>query len=380
MNVIFSVGVPIPGEGMGNHAYYLVTGLQRHNLLAHAFVMQAKGAGIVSEKITSLYFIERVAYRLARSTACNQYVLRDNFFDFWVSHYIKKATIFYGWTHHALWSLKKAKRSKLLTILERANAHPLTYTRFLKDEYTKYGIKKEPYHPLILKKHLKEIVATDYIAVTSQFTKQSLLENGIAERRILLTPLGVDTNHFVPGGVGSNEEVFRVVYVGQLCLRKGLQYLLKAWCALQLQHAELILVGDLHNEFQDILAEHLSRSKTIKVLAHVPDPVKLYQQASLCILPTLEDGFGLVVLEAMACGIPVIITEHTGAKDCVRADLDGFIIPPYSADAIADTLSYCYQHRSQLRKMGQNARQQAEKFPWTAYQDGIVNHLKRIAA
>lgn len=388
MKVVFSVGVHIPGEGMGNHAYYLVEGLDRQNLLLRAFVMQYHGSGINSEKIRELYVIERIAYRIARYTYSNQYLLRDNFFDVWVSQHLKGATMFYGWTHHALWSLKKAKRLNMLTILERANSHPVTYARLLSDEYKKRGMRKEPYHPLVFKKHIKEIKTTEHIAVTSQFTKQSLLENGIDEHRILLTPLGVNFNHFIPRSLSKEssqekttheDDIFRVVYVGQLCLRKGVQYLLEAWSKLQFKRAELLLVGDLVDEMQDMLQRCLHQSDTINVLAHISDPVTVYQQASVCILPTLEDGFGLVVLEAMACGIPVIITEHTGAKDCIRPDLDGFIIPPYNADAIADTLLYCYHHRSQLAEMGRNARQQAEQFPWTRYQDGITTHLKRIA-
>ena len=171
---------------------------------------------------------------------------------------------------------------------------------------------------------------------------------------------------------------FRVVYVGQLCLRKGIPYLLEAWSKLQLKQAELLLVGDLVDEMKAILQHHLGHSTTITVLPHTKNPVSTYQQASVCILPTLEDGFGLVVLEAMACGIPVIVTEHTGAKDCVRLNADGFVIPPYNADAIADSLLYCYHHRDQLKEMGRNARQQAEQFSWTRYQDRITTHLRRI--
>jgi glycosyltransferase involved in cell wall biosynthesis len=376
-SVFFSVGVPIPGEGMGNHAYYLVEGLYHHRMLDQAYVMQYHRQEPLAEYVHDLYFTERIAYRIARYTHINQYVLRDNFFDFWVARHLRKATIFYGWTHHALWSLKKAKRLNMLTVLERANAHPFTYLRLLEDEYKKWGITAGPYHPLVLKKHLKELQETDYIAVTSQFSRHSLLENGIPKDRILMTPLGVDAQRFVPSD-SKDEEVFRVIYVGQLCLRKGLQYLLAAWTKLQLDRAELVLIGDLVGEMKDILEDHLGRSHTIRILAHTPDPVALYQQASICILPTLEDGFGLVVLEAMACGLPVIVTEHTGAKDCVRPGRDGFIIPPYSTDDIADTLRYCYDHRSQLTEMGQNARQQAQRFPWSRYQDGIATHLRRI--
>ena len=380
---------------MGNHAYYLIKGFARHDLLARAFVMQAAGAEIPDELIRTGYWTEKLAYRLARYTRADQYVVRDNLFDFWVSRQLEqesninkndKAVVFYGWTHHALWSLKRARRLGMVTILERANAHPLTYTRLLAAEYQKRGLRTPPYHPLILKKQLQEIQTADYLAVTSQWTKQSLLEHGIAERRILLTPLGVDTNHYAPLPPLLNQgrgrgwgELFRVVYVGQICLRKGIPYLLEAWRKLQLKHAELLLVGDLVGEMQTILQHARRQSPTITVQPHTPDAAQFYQQASVAILPTLEDGFGLVVLEAMACGIPVIITEHTGAKDCVRPNRDGFLIPPYNMEAIADTLRYCYEHRAQLRTMGRQARQQAEQFSWTRYQDGLAAQVQRIA-
>ncbi len=376
--IIFSVGVPIPGEGMGNHAYYLAAGLHRHEMLHSAYVMQYRGDRPFSPAIHTAYWTERVAYRLARYLKADQYVLRDNLFDLWVSRQIKHADIFYGWTHHALWSLKQAKRRGMITVLERANVHPLTMIRLLEKEYKRRGLREPVYHPLILKKHLKELELADYIAVTSECTRQSLLEHGIAEKRILLTPLGVDSERFIPTEK-LTDDVFRVLYVGQLRLRKGVQYLLKAWDGLRLKNAELLLAGDVVPEFQPILRQYLSRNPTIKLLGHAEDPVRVYQQASVCVLPTLEDGFGLVVLEAMACGVPVIITEQTGAKDCVRHDIDGFILPPADAERIAETLEYCSQHRERLLTMGQQARRQAEQFSWARYQDGVASHLKRLA-
>ncbi|PIE34632.1 hypothetical protein CSA56_07245 [candidate division KSB3 bacterium] len=378
-SVLFSVGVPLPGAGMGNHAYYLVQGLFRHHLLKQALVLQYHDIDdALSEHIRTFYLAERIAYRLTRYIHTDQYVLRDNLFDAWVSRYVKDAAVFYGWTHHALWSLKAAKRQKMMTVLERANSHPLTYSRLLDEEYTRRGIRKAAYHPLILKKHLRELKETDYIAVTSQFTKDSLLEHGIDEQRILLTPLGVNTDYFIPRNMSQGESIFRVVYVGQICVRKGIHYLLEAWDKLQLHNAELLLVGDLVSEMTETVTQVCKKNDSVRVLPHTADPRSLYQAASVCILPTLEDGFGLVVLEAMACGVPVIVTEHTGAKDCVRPECDGFVIPPYDVKSIADMLSYCHTHRSQLQTMGIQARQQAEQFSWTHYQDGIVRQLQQL--
>ena len=381
--VIFSVGVRVPGEGMGNHAYHLLNGLDRHHLLQRAFVMQYQEAATPLPQITSLYLTERIAYRLARYLRIDQYVLRDNLFDAWVAQQLAPAACFYGWTHHALWSLKAARRRKMITVLERANAHPLTYQRVLRSEYQKYRPQQTPYHPWILKKQMQELAIADYIAVTSQWTKQSLLEHGIAEQRILITPLGVDSDHFVPCPidiVSAVQKPFRALYVGQLCLRKGIQFLLEAWTKLALPQAELLLVGDVLPEMHDILTEACARNQHITVLPHADDPVGLYQSAAICVLPTLEDGFGLVVLEAMACGLPVMITEHTGAQDCVRRDVDGFIIAPYSVEQLVETLRFCYRERERLHVMGQQARIQAEQFPWSRYQDGIAAHLRTILA
>jgi len=376
--VIFSVGVWLPGGGMGNHAYYQVKGLERHGLLHRAYIMRRMAPDLDPALVRDCYLLERLAYRIVRYSHLNQYVIRDNLFDFWISRHFAKATVFYGWNHHALWSLKRAKRLGMLTVLERANSHPLTYTRLLEQEYAALGIPYAPYHPAILKKHLQELAETDYVAVTSRFTKESLLEHGMRDEQILLTPLGVDADRFVPGPEPA--EKFRVICVGQLCVRKGTHYLLEAWGKLGLSDAELVLVGAVTEELREPVEQSMKSHATITHIPHSPEPVSVYQQAAVFILPTLEDGFGLVVLEAMACGLPVIITEHAGAKDCVRPDVDGFLIPPYSAEAIADTLLHCYRNREKLHRMGISARRQAEQYSWKRYQDTLADHLRRISA
>lgn len=379
-SVVFSIGVWLPGGGMGNHAYQIIQGLDRHQMLARAYVMRNTSPELASGKIHDAYVIERMAYRLARYSRLDPYLVRDNLFDAWVSTRLPHADIFYSWTHHALWSLRAAKRNGMRTIVERANVHPLTYNRILEREYAQRGLspRRYPHHPLILKKLLRELAEADYLAVTSEFTKQSLLENGIAEQRILFTPLGVDLDSFTPAVAPRPDDIFRVVYVGQLCVRKGLPYLLAAWQKLSLQHAELVLVGDVVAELRDELHGYLDRNPTIRLRQYTDNPVNAYQTSDVCVLPALEDGFGLVVLEAMACGIPVIVTEQTGAKDCVRPNVDGFIVPTANVEAIAEILRSCYRERDQLRTMGQQARQQAERFPWSRYQNGIAAHLRSL--
>jgi glycosyltransferase involved in cell wall biosynthesis len=98
----------------------------------------------------------------------------------------------------------------------------------------------------------------------------------------------------------------------------------------------------------------------------------VYQAADVFVLPSLVEGFGLTALEAMACGLPVIVSEHTFAADVVRDGIDGFITPIRDHQAIADRLRYLYEHPDRRELMAAAARQRAEYFSWGRYGERIL--------
>jgi glycosyltransferase involved in cell wall biosynthesis len=98
------------------------------------------------------------------------------------------------------------------------------------------------------------------------------------------------------------------------------------------------------------------------------------------VLPSLEDGFGLVALEAMAAGRPVIVSEHAGVKDVVREGRDGFVVPIRSPDAIAEKLQWLHDHPAERQAMGRAAREQALRYPWARYGDEVVAAYRRVLA
>jgi glycosyltransferase involved in cell wall biosynthesis len=211
----------------------------------------------------------------------------------------------------------------------------------------------------------------DRAIVASSFTKLSLVENGVSADRIHIVPLGVDLDTFHPRPA-QPQATFRVLFVGSVVQRKGIKYLLEAWRRLALPDAELIIAGRGFVD-SDVLARYRG------LYTHRPNVsrselIGLYQEADVFVLPSLAEGFGLVLLEALACGTPVVSTTSTAGPD-LQVDGDGgFVLPPRDLDRLAQTLRWCYDQRAErLLGMRHRARQIAERFSWKQFRLQFAN-------
>lgn len=217
----------------------------------------------------------------------------------------------------------------------------------------------------------------DLCIATSSFTKRSLVENGVAAARVAVVPLGVDLDRFRPGE-RPQDGVFRVLFVGSPTQRKGIKYLLEAWDRLALPHAELIICG---RGFADaaLLTRHGGRFTQYTDVA--PEGlVRLYQTADVFCLPSLAEGFGLVILEALACGTPVVTTTSTAGADIIPEGTAGFVIGPGDVDALTERLEWCHGERDgRLRAMRPAARRVAESYSWTAFRQRLITTLSGSA-
>ncbi|MER3404129.1 MAG: hypothetical protein C4289_02260, partial [Chloroflexota bacterium] len=102
------------------------------------------------------------------------------------------------------------------------------------------------------------------------------------------------------------------------------------------------------------------------------DPALTYATASVCVVPSIEDGFGYVVLEALASGAPVIVSDQVGARDAVRPGENGFIVPAGDPVALAERLEYLYRQRAALPRMRAAARAVAEMYSYE--REGVALH------
>ena len=163
--------------------------------------------------------------------------------------------------------------------------------------------------------------------------------------------------------------MLRFIYAGQISLRKGIPSLLQAWEKAALRSAELQLVGSWY----------LSESKRASLprgVAYVPACSSEalrdhYRRADVFVFPSFFEGFALVLLEAMACGLPAIASAATGGAD-VLTEASGRVLPVGNLDTLVDTLRWFDQNRDRLPAMGRAARKQAELCTWERYRRAVT--------
>ncbi|MBW4649291.1 MAG: glycosyltransferase family 4 protein [Kastovskya adunca ATA6-11-RM4] len=218
----------------------------------------------------------------------------------------------------------------------------------------------------------QEVQLADHIFVPSSFVKQSLLDFGIKPEKISVIPYGAPVDYFRPQP--KLDERFRALFVGRVGPRKGVHYLIQAWQNLQLPDAELVLVGA--NEFPvGWLDKYANICRYIPSVPHA-SLMNYYTTASVFVFPSLVEGFGLVLLEAMACGIPVITTSHTAGINLFTDGVEGFIIPIRDVEAIQEKLEWCYRHPLELAEMGKAARRKAEQLTWKSYRQKLASRVQ----
>ncbi len=381
MKVIISVGGRF-------HAFNLAQQLLKKDYLDFIITSYPKFMtrkwGLPDNKVKTI-FLKEILYRgwlklpkIIKNLYNPQY-LTCNLFDIIASKKVKKADIFVVWSSFGLYSLRKAKELGAKVVLECGSSHILYATKILKEEYEKFGVKpsiESLPHPKTTEKMLQEYQEADYIAIPSFFVKRTFLENNIPESKLIHIPYGVDLSNFKQ--VPKKDNIFRIIFAGTICLRKGVQYLIQAFNELKLPNSELVLLGYVDEDIKDFLKRHLNDKIIIKHVPHF-ELYKEYSQGSIFVLPSIEEGLARVILEAMACGLPVIVTTNTGGEDIIREGIDGFIIPIRDIEKLKEKILYFYKNPEIVKEMGENAKQRVKTgFTWDDYGEKMINAYQMI--
>jgi glycosyltransferase involved in cell wall biosynthesis len=221
-----------------------------------------------------------------------------------------------------------------------------------------------------------ECELADRILVGSGFVRDSFVAMGFDAGKFVVTPYGVDTERFTPRPTRRRDSIFRVLFVGQIGQRKGASYLFQGYQLFRRPDSELQVVGS-YASGREVYARYADLYRHTANVPHRQLPA-LFHEADVFVFPSLIEGMPLVVLEAMACGVPVITTRH-GPGDILRDGIDGFFVPIRDAQAIAARLGQLYDDPDLRTQMGHNARQQALRHTWGNYARNAVDVLMRPA-
>jgi alpha-maltose-1-phosphate synthase len=216
-----------------------------------------------------------------------------------------------------------------------------------------------------------ELAQADCVVVASSFTRQSLACCPQAPSRVEVAPYGappVVDRQYAPAS--EHHRPLRALFVGHLSQRKGLADLHEA-----MRHVRglvtLTLIGPRTTQACAALDQVIQAHRWIPPVPH-SRLLELMAAHDVLVFPSIVEGFGLVITEALSCGLPVITTLHTGGPDLMVNGREGFIVPIRDPDAIADRLTRLAEDRDLLAAMSQAALETARRNSWQGYEERIV--------
>jgi len=224
-----------------------------------------------------------------------------------------------------------------------------------------------------LARKTRELELADTVICPSAFVFDSLPEAARLSKKCVIAPFGSPTQADMPYGSQGTHEAIRVLFAGALTQRKGLADLFAALKMVDSAKVELVLMGSLvlpmafyRNQFPDFVYEPPRAHAAV---------LDLMRSCDLLVLPSIVEGRALVQQEAMACGLPLIVTRNAGGEDLIVEGETGFLVPAGDPAAIAKKIEWFVTNRHQMPAMRAAARAKAAELTWADYGQKILHAI-----
>ena len=328
------------GGGLGQHFAQIVEDARTAGALDRYYAPGIKPGDddkgqVVTERLSPWLF----QYTPARFDSGWKSHLGGDVFDRAVAGHLREPLGEYvGFGGQALRSFQQARRLGARRLgLVAANSHVSNVARLHARARRQYPLEGSWLNAAQVRKTLREYEVADVIYVASEYTRQTFLAEGFPEEK--LHRVRYETRpQFQPPAARPDDGIFRVVYTGSLSVMKGIPILLDSFARLE-GPAELTLVGGWGSRgMRRYLQERLARDTRLRLAPG--DPLPHLQRADVYVHPTYEDGWSYAPMEALACGVPVIVTEDTGMKEAVREGANGYVVPTGDWEAILERLEH----------------------------------------
>lgn len=338
-------------------------------------------AGIPEELSHRLPLVGLISYAVAKTFPLKGEAAKVAcfpMFDQWVKHHLPEGCGIFSSYGYTVESFRKARQSGGMTLLDGGNSHPANFWEIVAEEHARWGVKADPYPRKWNQGGLQSVELTDWVFSPSSYVTHSFIARGFPAERVLSLPYPIDLTHFSPEPrVEIPDSPLRVVCTGGVSLRKGFPYLLEAMRLIRKERdAVLLLTEGLHvsmleliHQYPDVPIDWSPR------LGHDKLGERL-KSGHVFALLSLEDGFALTAAEAMACGIPVVLTPNTGFSDFIIPGKNGEIVPIRDPQAAADAIVRCYERR--IRGEGFFDSQLKSSLSFETFEASLIKHLDTI--
>lgn len=287
----------------------------------------------------------------------------------------------YAYEDGALETFVSAKKLDIMCVYELPIGYWKAARFFMKDEFennpdwsaTITGFKDSD--AKLQRKDL-ELALADIIFVASTFTKKTLehFKGKLSEIKVI--PYGFPEVKNVKTYTPLENRKLKVLFVGGLSQRKGISYLFESVDALT-DRVSLTVIGRKSTEDCQSLNENLKKHSWIPSIPHDEVLAKMSNH-DILIFPSLFEGFGLVITEAMSQGTPVITTDRTAGPDLITHKKDGWLVSSGTAEPIIEILKDVLANPSQLERIGKAAQETARTRPWSVYEQEMANEIKSL--
>jgi len=367
---IDSLGLYISGTPLKNHA----------DIWGSVFIPKKIEAKIRSTSIPLNLRQHNISWHIARLIANKLPINNFEFnyrmfhmFDAWIASRISKLrpSIVVGYDNSCARTFEVAKSLGIKCILDAPSVH---YEYAKEDVFLKKSIK---YRDSIKKQKLQEVSLADQIIVCSNFAASTYEANGVEPNRLKVIHLGSEPPLSLQRIRRHKKDELRFVFAGTMSFRKSTDILLAVFRELG-SVAQLTIVGG--SESKQWIDE-CNSLPNVSYLGHKPQS-ELYEiiaESDCLILPSRFDAFGMVVVEALSVGTPVIVSENVGAKEVVEMFPGAGIITPVNACAIKDTIKKLVSSPTKLENMNDAAYQSGAYFSWRRYRKRVSEFVSDLS-
>ncbi len=299
-------------------------------------------------------------------------------FDRWVAHHLPRAgaDAVVACEISALATFRAARRLGMTTILDAPSIHRTAQDRL-------HGTADSPrLHARIAAIKDGEVALADHVLTVSELARRTYLEAAVPAEKVHAVTLGADTDLFAPATAApAPRSEFVFLFAGATLHRKGFDLLLAAFAQVAADDAgaRLRIVGPL-GDSAPLLARYPDERIAVAGAVDQRQLAAELRGADVLVLPSRQDSFAMVVVEALASGVPVLVSDMVGARALVDDGRNGWVVPAGDGGALGERMAWCLRHRAAVRAMREECRRSAEAATWPAYHRRLVELLARLLA
>jgi glycosyltransferase involved in cell wall biosynthesis len=340
-SILVTCGAPFGGGGLGRHLQEITEASKRRGQpTAHICDSTDPLAATSRRGVHRLRALGAGAPLFRYSPALRQLRISARF-DLETARRLPAADHLIGFNGTSLAQFRRARLEGGPTLgLVSATTHMRRVVSQHRLAHRRYPIER-PWSPRVLGRNLKEYELADRIYVSSRHSWESFAAEGFSGEVLSLFPLTPDPR-FRPQPPLIDASTFDIVYAGSLTVEKGVPLLLDAFMATPGEDLRLHLMGGWRSRgMRRFIAEARTRDPRIEV--GPGDPLERLRSARLYVHPSFSDGFGYAAAEALACGVPALVSEDTGMKELIDPGVTGLVLATGDLAALTEAIGAAYR-------------------------------------